>query len=111
MSSGVIIISKDVLKQTLVEVASQVYDQIEYSRPKPREVMTLAQLAEFWQVKKQSILVWVNRAPDENPLPVDYVGSDPRFFYSEIREWSRREKERKFAKRGKQINFEGDKMQ
>ncbi len=106
MSAGVIIINKDELKQTLVEVASQVYDQIEYSRPKPREVMTLGQLADFWQVKKQSILVWVNRAPDKNPLPVDYVGADPRFFYSEIREWSRREKERKFAKRQKQIEVD-----
>ncbi|MBS3915567.1 MAG: hypothetical protein KG003_13815 [Bacteroidetes bacterium] len=109
--NGVVIIQQDELEQKLEEVAGRVLDRLEFSRPKPREVMTLAQLADFWQVNKQSILNWMNREPDDNPLPVDYVGSDPRFFYSEIREWSGREKERKFAAKKQKIDIENDNIQ
>lgn len=109
--SGVVIISKDELHKTLAEIAGKVLDEIEFSRPKPREVMTLAQLAEFWQVRKQTIIVWTKRPRNQNPLPVDYVGSEPRFFYGEIRQWSKVEKERRMAKIAEKVQAEEKKLQ
>lgn len=54
-----------------------------------REVMTAKQLAEYWQVSKQSVLNWARR-PD-SPLPCHFVGADPRFHRDEVNEWSRQE--------------------
>jgi predicted DNA-binding transcriptional regulator AlpA len=65
-------------------------------RVKPaRNVLTLSQLADEWQCSKQSIINWTRR--DEFPLPVHYLGSDPRFHRSEVEQWSRDEAQRKLA--------------
>ena len=58
----------------------------------PRDCMDLQQCAEYFQVSKQSITNWQNRS--EHPLPHGYVGDKPRFYLTEIRQWSHEEGER-----------------
>jgi hypothetical protein len=60
-----------------------------------REIFTLQQLAEEWECSRQSIINWT-RLP-EHPLPVHYLGADPRFHRSEIEQWSRENAQRKLA--------------
>jgi excisionase family DNA binding protein len=54
-----------------------------------REVMTLKQLAEYLQASRQSLLNWTKRS--NHPLPVHYIGADPRFHRSEVDQWSKEE--------------------
>jgi predicted DNA-binding transcriptional regulator AlpA len=95
-----IIINQDELKETLSgiskDIISGMFEEIKSSHPPAREVMTLTQLADYWQVTKQSIINWVKR--DEFPLPVHYVGGDPRFHLSEINAWSKMEGLRRLNK-------------
>lgn len=58
--------------------------------------MTVKQLADRWQVTQQSILNGVRR--EENPLPVHYVGGNPRFHLTEVDAWSKAEAIRRFDK-------------
>ncbi len=58
------------------------------------EVMTLAQLCQYWQVSQPSINLWINT----QGLPVHYVGADPRFHKSEVDTWSRESGKKKFKR-------------
>lgn len=60
-----------------------------------RTVFTLSQLADEWQCSKQAIINWTRKTA--HPLPVHYLGSDPRFHKSEVDQWSREEAQRKLA--------------
>lgn len=98
-----IIISRDDLLAALSlvtrEVTESVVEQIRQDNPPARQVMTTAQLAQYFQVSNQSILNWTRRKESDNPLPVNYAGADPRFFLEEVRAWSEREKAAKFSKK------------
>ena len=61
--------------------------------PAPRDCMTKAQLAEYFQCSEVSITNWQKRA--DNPLPCGYVGDSPRFYLAEVKQWSHEEKERR----------------
>lgn len=63
----------------------------------PKSVLTTRQLADYLQVSTQSILNWVRRDKDKNPLPVKYAGADPRFDLEEVKEWSKREADLKLS--------------
>ncbi len=97
MANTAIIISETELKQTLSEISrnivSEMFAEIKRTHPPQREVMTVKQLAEYWQVTQQSLWNWIKR--DENRLPVHYVGGDPRFHLSEVDLWSKEEANRK----------------
>lgn len=84
------IIDTDDLKQIVKEV---IQDQLKDVRPPAK--LTLKQLADEWQVARQSIMAWTRR--DQFKLPVHYVGSDPRFHRDEVEAWSKAEAERKLA--------------
>ena len=92
-----IILNESELKKTLqdisIEIAETVFTKMRTDSPPARDVMTTRQLAEYLQVTERSIAVWTRRKV--NPLPVGYVGSDPRFFIDEVREWMKREAIRK----------------
>lgn len=100
-----IILNKEELRETLTEISLEVsqtiINQIRAETPVVRPVMTMAQLADYLQVSTQSIRNWVRRHHDDNPLPQHGVGGDPRFHFTEINEWSRREAERQFERRRK----------
>jgi hypothetical protein len=85
------IISEEVRKA--VEPLEKKIDALMDTRTELRPVMTLAQLAEHLQVSKTAIQKWVKRL--DHPLPVHYLGADPRFHLSEVNVWSREEAERK----------------
>lgn len=63
------------------------------------EVMTLAQLAKYWQVTKMSIHNWTRRK--EFPLPIHYTGGNPRYHKIEVDSWSKLEAARELAKERK----------
>ena len=100
-----IILNRDELRETLTEISIQVtqsvLEQIRAEKPVARQVMTMAQLAEYLQVTNQSIRNWIRRDENDNPLPLHGVGADPRFHLSEIDEWTRREAARQTEKRKK----------
>lgn len=85
------IIKKSDIEELLLQMVDSVVAQlIEKTNLKPTPgVMTLQQLAEYWQVSKQSIINWVKR--EEYSLPVHYVGGDPRFHLMEVNTWSKSE--------------------
>lgn len=100
-----IILNESELKQTLremsVEISQTVVSKMLIDSPPARAVMTARQLAEYLQVTERSISVWTRRKI--NPLPVGYVGSDPRFFADEVRDWMKREAARKLHKTDENI--------
>ncbi len=102
-----IILNRDELRETLTEISLQVtqsvLEQIRAEKPVARQVMTMAQLAEYLQVTNQSIRNWIRRDEKDNPLPVRGVGADPRFNLSEIDEWTRREAARQSENRKKNL--------
>lgn len=101
---SVVIINREELKAELAGLKSEVLEtivedvfaKIHETHPPGREVMTIEQLCERWQVTKQSILRWVRR--DKYSLPVHYVGGDPRFHLAEVDEWSKAEASRRLGK-------------
>ncbi len=94
-----IIISESELRQQLSEivrtVVSEIFDEIKNTHPPLREVMTMTQLADYWQVTKQSVMRWTRR--ENFPLPVHYVGGDPRFHLTEVNQWSKDEAAQKLS--------------
>lgn len=87
------IVSKEELEKIVSEIVSSVVEEIKNAHPPTREVMTLRQLADYWQVTRQSILNWSRR--EHYRLPIHYVGGDPRFHLSEVNIWSKEEAMRK----------------
>lgn len=63
------------------------------------EVMTLAQTAEYFGKSKQAIINWTRL--ELHPLPCGYLGSDPVFYLSEVKQWSRENARRKFESKNK----------
>lgn len=96
----VVIINRNELKAVLSEICKEIlaelFDEIKRAHPPEREIMTLEQLASRWQVSKQSLLNWIKR--EENPLPVHYVGGNPRFHLVEVDAWSKMEAVRRLNK-------------
>ena len=74
-------------------------ESLKASKPEKNSLLTTKQIAKYLNVSTQSILNWVKR--DTDPLPVHYVGADPRFDLKEIKEWSKREADRKLHKHTK----------
>jgi hypothetical protein len=75
--------------------------------PAPRDCMTRKQLAEYLQVTEQAIANWQNRA--DHPLPCGYAGDKPRYFLSDVKQWSIEEAQRRPTtkpRRAKKINTE-----
>ena len=64
--------------------------------PPLRACLTRAQLAEEWQCSEQAIKNWTERRDD--PLPVDYIGADPRYYRAEFSKWTKEEAARKNRK-------------
>ena len=100
-----VIITKEELKSALAEISREMqknfFEQYFANSAFPREVMTVAQLCEYLQVSQQSIFNWIKRAKENNPLPVKYVGDDPRFYLDEIKDWIYLESVRKSLKKSK----------
>jgi predicted DNA-binding transcriptional regulator AlpA len=76
--------------------------------PAPREWMTAAQLAEYWQLLNDKnepttagILKWARRAPNQFPLPHAYMGDLLRFNRTEVDQWAREEAERRRTEKEK----------
>ena len=63
--------------------------------PTPRDCMTRKQLADYLQVTEQAIANWQNRA--DHPLPCGYAGDKPRYFLSDVKQWSIEEATRRPA--------------
>lgn len=61
--------------------------------PAPRDCMTRKQLADYLQVTEQAIANWQNRA--DHPLPCGYAGDKPRYFLSDVKQWSIEEAQRR----------------
>ena len=59
--------------------------------------LTRAQAATYLQVSEKSIGEWSKRPPEENPLPVAYVGADPRYRRTALDEWAAEESRRRLA--------------
>jgi hypothetical protein len=77
----------DCLREVVREELSALHDAVTAEASSaPRDCMNLSQLADYLQCSKQSIGNWRKRS--DNPLPCGYVGDEPRFYLSEIREWS-----------------------
>lgn len=57
------------------------------------ECMTRKQLADYLHVSEQAIANWQQRA--EHPLPCGYVGDKPRYFLSDVKQWSIEEAKRR----------------
>ena len=100
---NVVIIDEDELQLKLADWSCNllmlVIEKIRAERLYEEDAVTLVQVAEHLRVSTQSILNWSRRNEHENPLPIHYVGADPRFYISEIKGWSRREAEIKLVKR------------
>ena len=98
-----VILSKEDLQSALVEIINQEFHKTalneHLSLTRLRAVMTVAQLGEDLQVTQQSIFNWIRRPKGDNPLPVRYVGNDPRFYLDEINEWTHIETVRKSLKK------------
>jgi hypothetical protein len=65
-----------------------------------RDVFTADQLAERFQVTKQAVMNWTKRDGHKNPLPVHFLGTEARFIWSEVLEWTREETRRKRGTKG-----------
>jgi transposase len=63
--------------------------------PAWRDCMTRKQLADYFQVSEQAITNWQNRA--DHPLPCGYAGDKPRYFLSDVKQWSIEEAQRRSA--------------
>lgn len=74
------LVDMDALRDLMTEIARR-----ETAIP---EVMTAQQVAKYFQVSKSSVMRWTKDVDD--PLPVGYFGSEPRFYREDVREWSRR---------------------
>lgn len=70
------------------------------------EWMTASQLAEYWQLfndenkpTTSGIMKWVNRLPDEHPLPCARMGDLYRFNRKQVDAWAQEEAELKRAQK------------
>ena len=63
------------------------------SPPAPRDCMTRKQVADYLQVSEQAIANWQNRA--DHALPCGYAGDKPRYFLSDVKQWSIEEAKRR----------------
>lgn len=85
-----LIVNEDELKEKLKEIFEEIAPAIiERIREKTatRELMTIAQAADYLQCSTQSIVNWSRRPADQNPLPACYAGADPRFYKTELDAW------------------------
>lgn len=85
-----LIVNQDELKEKLKEIIEEIVPAI-IERVKAetsvRELMTVAQAADYLQCSTQSIINWSKRPADQNPLRPCYAGADPRFHKSELDAW------------------------
>lgn len=86
----------DLKKEVLENIVEDIFARIHEIHPPGREVMTMGQLCQRWQVDKQSVVRWVRR--ESHPLPVHYVGGNPRFHLAEVDDWSKAEAARRLRK-------------
>ncbi len=85
-----LIVNQNELKEKLKEILEEIVPVIiERARTEtvPRELMTIAQAADYLQCSTQSIVNWSKRSADRNPLVACYAGADPRFRKSELDAW------------------------
>jgi len=86
----IVVVNGDDLRFLIAEAVSEALSR----EPKLlRGTLTLRQLSEQWQCSKQSILNWIDR--EKHPLPVRYIGSDPRFDRHDVDHWSKENARRK----------------
>jgi hypothetical protein len=87
-------IFKDCLREVVREELSALHDTAPAEASSaPRDCMNTKQLKAYLQCSDQSIRNWRNRS--DNPLPCGYIGNEPRFYLSEIREWSHENERRR----------------
>lgn len=83
-----LIVSQDELKEKLKEIIEEIVPAI-IERVKAdtsvRELMTVAQAAEYLQCSAQSISNW-SKLP-QNLLVAGFAGADPRLYKSDIDAW------------------------
>ncbi len=77
---------KEKLKEIIEEIAPAIIEQIRENNC-ARELMTIAQAADYLQCSTQSIVNWSRRPANQNPLLACYAGADPRFYKSELDAW------------------------
>lgn len=77
---------KEKLKEIIEEIAPAIIEQIR-EKTATRELMTIAQAADYLQCSTQSIVNWSRRPADQNPLLACYAGADPRFYKTELDAW------------------------
>jgi predicted DNA-binding transcriptional regulator AlpA len=79
---------EEIISQRVTEAVTTLLNEKFDKISRPQRMMTLSQIADHCGVSKQSIINWTKRG--ENPMPVHYFGSDPRFYLDEVDEWSRK---------------------
>jgi hypothetical protein len=103
--SGIEQSMREIMKSAVEEAIAPLSKEIDGLKHQIKSLlgqMTIKQAAEYLNCTEQSIRNWSDRAEDENPFPIHYAGSDPRFIRAEIDLWTLREKERRDVKRREQ---------
>lgn len=74
-------------KQIALEAAAEAFRSI----GRVPEVMTKAQLAEYWQCSERVINDYLAGRGVSEPIPHGGVGSHPRFYRHDVDQWNKRQ--------------------